>query len=184
MTKQELRKIYIQKREDLENITFLSQQLCDIFFLKIDLSKIKVIHLYLPIKNKREVDTWHIAKRLWKEYPHITTVLPVSDFSTNTMLSVEVTKNTELIENSHGIPEPYSREGIDNKLIDLVLTPLLIFDKKGFRVGYGKGFYDRFFSDQCKKEVQKIGLSFFKPIENIENIDQHDVPLDTCIYLD
>ena len=184
MTKKDLRKIYTEKRKALKNTPFLSQQICDTFFLKTDLSNVKIIHLFLPIKNKKEIDTWLIIKHLWGKFPHIKIVVPVSDFSTNTMLSVEITKNSELIENKYGILEPTSRDSIDDKLIDLVLTPLLVSDRKGFRVGYGKGFYDRFFSNQCKKEVKKIGLSFFQPIKSIEDVDKYDVALDACIYLD
>jgi len=61
-----------------------------------------------------------------------------------------------------------------------VLVPLLSFDKKGFRVGYGKGFYDRFLM-QCKSDCIKIGLSYFDPIDVIDDADEFDVPLDFCI---
>ena len=71
-------------------------------------------------------------------------------------------------------------ELIDEKEIDLVLVPLLCFDKKGFRVGYGKGFYDRFLS-KCRSDVLKIGLSYFKPVEKIEDVRDFDVALDYCI---
>lgn len=58
--------------------------------------------------------------------------------------------------------------------------PLLAYDKQGNRVGYGKGFYDKFLS-QCKPNVVKIGLSFFEPEDLIEDIFENDVKLDVCI---
>ena len=63
------------------------------------------------------------------------------------------------------------------KLLDVVFVPLLIFDLQGQRVGYGKGYYDRFLG-QCKKEVIKIGLSFFEPVATIEDLNPYDIPLD------
>jgi 5-formyltetrahydrofolate cyclo-ligase len=62
----------------------------------------------------------------------------------------------------------------------VVFVPLLAFDKKGHRVGYGKGFYDRFLSD-CKPETIKIGLSFFEAEESISAILPSDIRLDFCV---
>ncbi|MDY6994028.1 MAG: 5-formyltetrahydrofolate cyclo-ligase, partial [Pseudomonadota bacterium] len=64
--------------------------------------------------------------------------------------------------------------------INLVLCPLLAFDKKGFRVGYGKGFYDRFFQ-KCQPNAIKVGLSFEEAVEHIEDINQYDIPLNYCV---
>ncbi len=184
MSKEELRKFYLERRELLTGIQDLSKELCNLFFLNVDLSKVKMVHLFLPIRNKKEIDTWYILKRLWSEYPHIKTVVPVADFTKRIMKSVEVNKDTEIIENKYGIPEPSLIDVIDDKQIDLVITPLLISDTAGFRVGYGAGFYDRFFSENCRREVVKVGLSFFSPIAEISDVNKFDVPLDQCVYLD
>ena len=64
--------------------------------------------------------------------------------------------------------------------IDLVLVPLLAFDKNGYRVGYGKGYYDKFLSN-CRPDVIKIGLSFFDAVDEIEDIDDYDLPLNFCV---
>ena len=97
----------------------------------------------------------------------------------------------------HGLP-PVSRPGalspevqkladagekIEATDIDLVITPLLAFDKKGYRVGFGKGFYDKLLA-QCKHDVIKVGLSFFEAEEKIDDIKQNDIPLDYCITSD
>ena len=62
----------------------------------------------------------------------------------------------------------------------MVLTPLLAFDKKGNRVGFGKGYYDKFFS-QCRSDVIKIGLSFFEAEDLIDDINSYDIPLNFCV---
>jgi len=56
----------------------------------------------------------------------------------------------------------------------------LAFDEKGNRIGYGKGFYDRFLNE-CKKDVIKVGLSFFEATTTIEDTNANDIPLDFCV---
>ena len=58
--------------------------------------------------------------------------------------------------------------------------PLIIVDKIGNRVGYGKGYYDRFLIN-CDKKVIKVGLSFFDIIEKIEDTTYNDIRLNYCI---
>ena len=64
--------------------------------------------------------------------------------------------------------------------LDLIFIPLLAYDLEGHRVGYGKGYYDRFLKLTNKSSL-KIGLSFFDPINKIQDIDDNDVKLDYCI---
>ena len=82
--------------------------------------------------------------------------------------------------NKYGIPEPKNGKKIKNNLIDVVFVPLLSYDKKGNRVGYGKGFYDRFLSNLSIKTI-KIGLSLYEPENYIEGIDENDIKIDYCV---
>ena len=66
-------------------------------------------------------------------------------------------------------------------MLDLVFVPLLISDENNYRVGYGKGFYDRFLLN-CRKDCKKIGLNFFKPTSKIVDINAFDIALDAVIY--
>jgi 5-formyltetrahydrofolate cyclo-ligase len=96
------------------------------------------------------------------------------------MINVLYDENTILTENNYGIWEPVNGEVIENKKIDMVICPLLSFDKRGYRVGYGKGFYDRFLN-KCREDVVKIGLSYFEPEETIDDINEMDVSLNFAI---
>ena len=58
--------------------------------------------------------------------------------------------------------------------------PLIIADKFGNRVGYGKGYYDRFLK-KCDKEIIKVGLCFFDVIEKIVDITVNDIKLNYCV---
>ena len=96
------------------------------------------------------------------------------------LISIEINKETPLLKNSWGIKEPAGNDDCDIKDFDLIITPLLYSDQLGNRVGYGKGFYDRFFSE-INPDAAKIGVSFFPPNETIEDVSAYDVPLNYLV---
>ncbi len=180
MTKQEVRKIYLQKRLDLSEGEYqqLNLQLYHQFFTQLDLSFIKCIHFFLPIEGKREPDTWPIIERIRREFPHIRISLPKMNGDELENIYFEglhqLKKNKwEILEPEQGVPTPTEK-------IDMVIVPLLAFDKGGHRVGYGKGFYDRFLAE-CREDCKKIGLSLFDPIQKIDDIEDHDLGLTNCL---
>ena len=83
-------------------------------------------------------------------------------------------------QNEWNIPEPINGISISTEQIDVVFIPLLAYDKTGNRVGYGKGFYDKFLA-KCKPETIKIGLSFFESVESIIDVFEEDIRLDYCV---
>ena len=90
-------------------------------------------------------------------------------------------ESTQFAPNSWGIDEPLNGVSIEASEIDMVITPLLCIDKNKQRVGYGKGYYDRFLSE-CKPTVQKIGVSLFPQLTiEIEDINEFDVKLDKIL---
>lgn len=180
MDKKELRKLYKQKRKELTEgeIEKLQQNIYAQIF-KTDFSNSNTIHIFLPIEKQKEIDTYPIIKFL--RTFNKTIIISKSDFKTNTLQHFVFDKSTKLEVNSYGIPEPINTKEIDVKKIDLVFVPLLISDTRNYRVGYGKGFYDRFLSE-CKKNVKTIGLNFFEPIDRINDTNEFDIPLDKIIY--
>ncbi|WP_420552569.1 5-formyltetrahydrofolate cyclo-ligase [Tenacibaculum aiptasiae] len=180
MKKNELREIYKQKRKSLSKseIENFEQNIYTQLF-EIDFSTYKNIHIFLPIEKQKEINTYPIVAFLRKQKKTI--IISKSDFKTNTLQHYIFDNSTTLEINKYGIPEPINAIEFDVKKIDLVFVPLLISDEQNFRVGYGKGFYDRFLSD-CKKDVFTIGLNFFKPIDKIEDLNKFDFPLNKIIY--
>lgn len=83
---------------------------------------------------------------------------------------------TKLIKNKYNILEPE----VTNEIIfpKLVLVPLLAFNESGFRLGYGGGFYDKYFSSQEEKDIIKVGLGFSFQKANQIPIESHDQKLD------
>jgi 5-formyltetrahydrofolate cyclo-ligase len=82
--------------------------------------------------------------------------------------------------NRWGISEPIGGLTIDPIEIDVVLVPLLAFDMTGNRVGYGKGFYDKFLP-RCKPGCRRIGVSFFEPVNKISDTDAFDQRLTAAL---
>ena len=83
------------------------------------------------------------------------------------------------VTSEYGIPEPVSGIEISPEMIEVVFVPLLVYDKRGHRIGYGKGFYDRFLK-RCNSEAVFVGLSFFDPEPEIF-FEDLDVPLNFCV---
>lgn len=182
MTKQELRKIYLQKRLTLSRESYLhaNQQLVQRFFQDVDFSHINVIHIFLSITKNNEPETWPIITKIKSDYPAVRVSLPRVNISTNQLENFYFENKDQLKTNAWGIPEPQYGAPTLVADIDLVLVPLLCFDLAGNRVGYGKGFYDKFLR-HCKSSCRKVGLSLFEPTEKIDDITDTDIPLDICI---
>ena len=183
MIKSQLRKYYLSKRKAIsaEEIVIKSQQITDLFFQKFDLLKVENIHIFLPIIKHNEINTWLIVRRLQQKSPKIVILIP-KIIPENFELETFTLDEKKLIENRWGILEPSgeNQDKIEPEKIDLVIIPLLIFDKNGNRVGYGKGFYDRFLQ-QCNPKTLKIGMCLEEPIEMIEDVNEFDIKMDFCI---
>ena len=179
MTKSELRKKYRTLRNDLSinkiddlSITISNQ------LLKLPIWNFSFYHIFLSIEEQKEVNTDFILNILSGKDKNI--VISKSDFETGTLTHFLLTDNISIRKNHYNIPEPIDGIEITNDKIEVVFIPLLAFDKQGNRVGYGKGFYDRFLVN-CKPETLKIGLSFFEAETEITEVFESDVKLDYCI---
>ena len=175
-----IRKAYLEKRKELSSKKFHSdsQQVFEKTIEIINKYKPKCIHCFLPINSKYEINTLPIIKYCWDH--NIDVLVPVSNFKDSTLKSAEFNRNTKTINTKNNITEPFEPVFKNPKDIDIVITPLLAFDSDGYRIGYGKGFYDRFFTI-LNKDVKRIGLSLFAPCQKIENRNMQDIPLTHCI---
>lgn len=179
MNKKELRKQYKEKREkttpdEREEMSLAIANMA----LELPVWDKTYYHLFLSIEEQKEINTEYLLHLLSGKDKEI--VISKSDFQTRKMTHFLLTDNTKIRKNEYNIPEPVDGLEVPSNKIDVVFVPLLAFDKKGHRVGYGKGFYDHFLSE-CKKDVIKIGLSFFPPEEQIEDVFENDVELNFCV---
>lgn len=175
MTKKEIRIDYKAKRNKLvsSELEKLSLAIFEQAMQALNF-KDKKISIFLPITRFAEINTWHFIDAL----PNVFYLPTVK--SSDRLVHIQYLSRAQIEVNSWGIPEPTFGSEVDEKELDLVLVPLLAVDQNGFRVGYGKGFYDRFLS-LCRPDCQFIGLSYFEPIEKITDLNPNDVPLHGCI---
>lgn len=172
------RKSWSQEIFELKNANLLNQI--------IDFMKPLPINLMLMsfhgMAHKREITTESIHEILIKEPYFHQLIFPKVGENKDQIIPYLTDRKTKFEKSGWGILEPM--EGTSIKLnpkdIDIVFIPLLAIDKNGQRVGYGKGFYDRFLA-QAKPSVIKIGLGLEELIEPIEDLSQFDVALDFAI---
>ncbi|MEK6450333.1 MULTISPECIES: 5-formyltetrahydrofolate cyclo-ligase [Myroides] len=179
MNKEELRIKYKALRDNLssDEIEDLSLHIAN-RALQLPIWNKSNYHLFLSITDKKEINTEYLLQILAGKDKNV--ILSKSNFKEGTLTNFLLTDNTTIKINSYGIPEPVDGIQVPEQQIDVVFIPLLAFDKQGNRIGYGKGFYDRFL-EKCNPNILKIGVSFFEPEDYINDIQSNDVPLDFCI---
>jgi 5-formyltetrahydrofolate cyclo-ligase len=146
--------------------------------LQLDVWENTYFHLFLTIKEQNEVETEFVLQILAGKDKEI--VVSKCNFETLEMTNFLLTDNTKFQKNKYNIHEPVDGITVPVEKVEVVFVPLLAYDKKGNRVGYGKGFYDKFLA-KCKSETIKIGLSFFEPEDAIDDISESDIQLDYCV---
>ena len=179
MKKPDLRQKYKALRQALSNdqIEDFSLAIAN-QLLKLDIWNYSFYHLFLTIEEQKEINTEYILNILAGKDKNI--VISKSNFRDYSMTHYLLTDGTKIIKSDYNIPEPVDGIEIKSSQLDVVFIPLLTFDKEGHRIGYGKGFYDRFLAN-CQPETLKIGLSFFEVEEGIFETSDNDVKLDYCV---
>ena len=173
--KAQLREYFKEERKKIspKRLQQASEDIC-LSVLKSFQVENKLCSIFLPIERQKELNTYQILEKAVNIGAKFT--LPVSNFKTGELSHVLYTEETSLEINPYGIPEPVKGKKIAPDKHDIVFVPLLAADKKGNRVGYGKGFYDRFLS-KCKPDCIFVGLNLFDPVEEIEDVFEKDQKL-------
>lgn len=181
MLKAELRKKYMQKRKALsiDEAFLLSEKIFKNFIEYFKPSQNQKIHIFIPIEKFREVNTqifvsYFLSRKIRVFVPKIVDTR---------LISVEIFADSKFELNNWGISEPVSDEDSGILDFDFVVTPLLYCDRQGNRLGYGKGFYDGFF-EKVSEETKKIGVNYFNPEENIDDVWENDILLDYLVTPD
>lgn len=179
MLKSKARSLYKQKRLELSprELEERSEAICAAVFSKFQLEG-KTVSLFLPIERQKEINTYLILEKGMAIGTKI--ALPKTNMSNHSLKHFQFESQSQLTLNELGIPEPMSGKMIKPDALDFVFVPLLAVDKSGHRIGYGKGFYDRFLK-KCSPHCQFIGLHLFDEFIEIEDIDSHDIQLNYCI---
>jgi 5-formyltetrahydrofolate cyclo-ligase len=145
----------------------------------VDWAKIRKAHVYLPLARKREIGTWALVRWLWAVHPEIEVFVP--RITKDGMEHVAMSHDTRFRPNQYQVPEPVSGEMLSpGEKLDVIITPLLAFDRKGHRVGYGAGYYDRFLAEH--PEALRVGLAYSTCcIDSGIESEDHDMPLNMVL---
>lgn len=180
MTKQEVRDTYIAKRKALspKRLEEISEAVCHMVFSKYQLEG-KKISIFLPIERNKEINTYKIWEKAKSFGAQV--AIPKVNIKSNEMKQVIFESEDQLEVSEFGIPEPKKGRVVAAEHFDFVFVPLLAIDKQGNRVGYGKGFYDRFLK-KCSPRCTFVGLYHFDElVDKIEGIEFYDIKLNACI---
>ena len=177
MDKNSLRGAYKKQREalTLEEVANKSLQITN-QLLSLPLWEQTYFHLFLSNHKLKEVDTEYVLTLL--QGKDKTVIVPRME-SNDDLSHILLTDATVIKPNFFGIPEPIEGISVTPTQVEVVFVPLLTYDLDGNRIGYGKGYYDRFLA-QCNQKCRFIGLSFFPPEERIP-AEKNDIKLHYCI---
>lgn len=181
MLKADLRKKYIQKRKTLsaDEVLLLSEKIFQNFLHYFKPYRGQKVHIFIPIAERKEINTEIFIQYFLKQDIRVFVPKIVAD----KLINIEISGSTEFKTNHWGISEPVADEDSGESYFHYVITPLLYCDEKGNRVGYGKGFYDAFFT-AISPESKKIGVNYFGPDESINDVWENDIPLDYLVTPD
>lgn len=168
MNKDNLRKLMLERRKNILNKKELSTIIVN-KLLDLDIYKnSRVIALYYSLCD--EVDTKDlIIKSLDK-------IVLLPRIINDKIVFIEINSNTKYEKSNIGVMEPIGT--IYDGAIDLIIVPGVAFDREHNRLGFGKGYYDKYLKD---KDIYKIGICFNKQLTDTLPIDDYDIKMDLII---
>ena len=179
MLKPAARNFFLDKRKALTASDCLKMDdLLLIQFQRMDWSEVQCVGSFYPLEAHNEPNGLLLIRYLKLIIPGLVVVYP--RVNTDNITMSFYTETETVATNKWGIAEPLPFNLVEPSNIDTILVPLIGFDQVGHRIGFGKGFYDRYF-ENYPADRNRIGISYFEPIPKIEDTHEFDVPLTHCI---
>lgn len=144
-----------------------------------DFRQSRCVHCYVSMNDRREVNTRSMIQ--WMLNSRFKVAVPITNFDDGTLTHVQLDSYDELEENQWGVPEPPRKDPVDLDALDLVIVPMAGGDERCNRIGYGKGFYDRFLQEVS---CPTIGLTYEECMVDELPVEEFDVPLSKIITED
>lgn len=178
MQKQELRKHIQELRNALPEPerTAKNRAILQNLLIIPEVLAARTILLYLGFKN--EVETEPLFRWGWQQGKIM--AAPATISRERKLIPVALDSFDELHISSFGVREPRLTEGVPVESIDVVVLPGIAFDKQGYRIGYGGGYYDRFLP-LLSPHTLTIGVAYQLQFLDHVPTEEHDVPLDMIV---
>ncbi len=174
--KTEIRKLNKEQRRNMDKYEVEHKsQLAAEYFVASDIYKNSaVIMLYMPLGN--ETDTSAIINQAFRDGKRV--VFPVTDLNSGDITPYYANNNTEFAEGAFSVREPINADIAPAEEIDTVIVPGIAFDRKGARIGFGKGCYDRFL-----RQFSAVKVGFCYEFQLCDKIyaDAHDINMDFLV---
>lgn len=170
--KEKLRQEMKKKRREFEGKREASKKACELLMGMEEYKRAKCVCVYMSAFG--EADTSYIIDDLKKRGKKI--VVPITDTASNT-LSLSYLEG-ELKKGAYGISEPDKIIPASFDIPDFIVVPGICFDKNGGRIGFGKGYYDRFLTEA---KGFKAGLCYSFQIADKIDCEPHDIAMDAVI---
>lgn len=176
--KAELRKKILDERRAIPVDEWLSKsdKICE-QFLNWDLYKnADLVHCYVSINERKEVNTLPLLRKMLKDGKK--TATSITRFEELQLEHSLIESPDDLVPNKWGIPEPKTIIPVEIKELDVIIIPMAAADRKGNRLGYGKGFYDRFLA---KTRAVKVGFIFSDFVLDEIPAESFDIRMDYLV---
>lgn len=179
LTKQDIREQAKRYRESIRPDIEDAENACKLFFETCQPQKDQIVGLYWPKRD--EFSTQLILEKLLEE--EFTCCLPITSKEERPLKFAKWLKDDPLHEGAFKVKEPVITDDTEWLEPDIVVVPLIAFDRRGHRLGYGAGHYDATLSElKEKKEIMSVGIAFSEQLVLFPlPAEEHDQPLDLVI---
>lgn len=169
--KQKLRNKYLNIRKNINNRNIKDNLIYDKVINDKDINNYDLVLIY--VSYNYEVDTIKLISYFLKKKR-----VAVPRIDNGIMNFYYINSLDELKKGYFDILEPVSNNIVNDYSNAVSITPGICFDKRGYRIGYGKGFYDKFYS---KYNVYKVGVCYKECLIDRLNNSEYDIPVDKVI---
>lgn len=174
-----LRKKILMQRDALSSKKILenSSRIQKLLFALPEFQSASLIMFYVSFRS--EVETRNMIKEALKQGKQL--AAPAPDLKTKELQVFSFKSPSDLIPGAHGILEPQNQSSpIVKNTLELIIVPGCAFDEKGFRLGYGAGYYDRLLQET--PTAVTIGLAFdFQVLPELAGIESFDQPVSKIV---
>jgi 5-formyltetrahydrofolate cyclo-ligase len=174
LLKKDIRIRHLQRRATFSDEEYLqrSHTICEHLRSLTKDWELHYVHVFLPIIGRKEPDIYSFIQHLIRV--GVTVVVPIAQVHTREMKHAIIDQYTEFDVGAWGEPVPKKPQYVTRNHYDLLLVPMLAVDHDGYRLGYGKGYYDAFL-----KIVSGTTIGVCYDDECVEHlpIEVHDQPV-------